>query len=138
MIGFYTIRRLRESRKISDRLRNRSVPLQEYGPTGRAIRHLNRTDIDRLYRLDSPKATTKPLDFVANQIIHSYVFTFGFNENGHMADLFFSSDKRKSASLFELAVLEIASIFDEVGNNYPSEMKMDFDPVKGKERIHVG
>ncbi len=51
MLGFYGVRKLRDSRKVSDRLRYRSVPLDEFISTGRTIDHWNRIDIDEIYDL---------------------------------------------------------------------------------------
>ena len=124
MLGFYGVRKLRDSRRISDRLRYRSVPLDEFTPTGRTIDYLNRIDIDEIYDLDSPNATTKPLEFVCNQIIYSYIFTPGFNEEGFLEDLFFASDRQKDSKVFRISIDEIVSIFEEVGNNYPSNFSM--------------
>ena len=124
MLGFYGVRKLRDSRRISDRLRYRSVPLGEFTPTGRTIDYLNRIDIDEIYDLDSPNATTKPLEFVCNQIIYSHIFTPGFNEEGFLEDLFFASDRQKDSKVFRISIDEIDSIFEEVGNNYPSNFSM--------------
>lgn len=124
MLGFYGVRKLRDSRKISDRLRHRSVPLDEFVATGKSIDLLNRIDIDDLYRMDTPQATEKSLEFVCNQIIHSYVFTPGFNEEGFLEDLFFASDRQKDLGVFRIKIDEIVSVFEEVGNNDPSYMRM--------------
>jgi len=137
MIGFYAVRKLREARKISDRFRSRAVPLTEYPPSGKSIRRSNRTEIDEIYSLNSPRPTKNTLDFVANQIIHSYVFTPGFNEAGFLEDLFFTSDDKKNVAVFSVKILEVASIFEEVGNNYPPNMTTVFDPTKNREIIRV-
>ena len=124
MLGFYGIRKLRDSRKVSDRLRYRSVPLEEFGSTGKAVDLRSRTEIDEVYEMGAPRTTTKPLDFVCNQIIHSYVFTPGFDEEGFLADLYFASDRQKDLGVFRIDIDEIVSVFEEVGNNYPSSFSM--------------
>jgi hypothetical protein len=137
MVGFYAVRKLREARKIADRLRNRQVPLTEFPPSGRPIRRANRIEIDEIYDLNSQKLVKKPLDFVANQIIHSFIFTPGFNETGLLEQLFFASDDQKDFRVFSVAIEEIANLFEEVGNNYPSKMTTVFDASKNREIIRV-
>lgn len=125
MLGFYGVRKLRDSRKISDSLRHRLVPLDEFSSTGLTVDILNRTDIDDIYRMDTPQPTEKPLEFVCNQIIHSYVFTPGFDEEGFLDYLLFASDRQKNSSVFSIMIEEIVSIFEEVGANYPSHFRLE-------------
>lgn len=136
MLGFYGVRKLRDSRKIADRLRHRSVPLDEFPPTGETIDHLNRIDLDEIYEMDTPHATKKPLEFVCNQIIHSYIFTPGFNEEGLLEDLFFASDRQKDSGMFCIKIEEIISIFEEVGSNDPGYFFSGVQP-DGKRIMRV-
>ncbi len=81
---------------------------------------MNRIDLDEIYEMDAPRATKKPLEFVCNQIVHSYIFTPGFNEEGSLKVLFFASDHQKDSGMFGINIDEIVSIFEEIGNNDPS------------------
>jgi hypothetical protein len=54
MLGFYGVRKLQDSRNVSDRLQSQSVPLDEFVPTGKPIRILNRTELDEIYKMDMP------------------------------------------------------------------------------------
>lgn len=137
MLGFYGVRKLRDARKIADRLRHRSVPLSEFPPTGKMIDNLNRIDLDEIYEMDSPHATKKPLEFVCNQIIHSYIFTPGFNEEGFLEVLFFASDRQKDSGMFGIKIDEIASIFEEIGNNDPSYVHVSRRRSGKREIIRV-
>ena len=122
MLGFYGVRKLRDARKIVDRLRHRPVPLDEFPPTGRIIDTYNRIDLAEIYDMVTSNATEKPLEFVCNQIIHSYIFTPAFNVEGFLEDLFFASDRQKDFGMFRVKIDEIISIFEEVGNSYPSHI----------------
>lgn len=135
MLGFYGVRKLRDSRKISDHLRSRSVPLSEFMPTGETIGWLSRTELDEIYEMGTPYATKKSLEFVCNQIIHSYVFTPGFNGEGFLEVLFFTSDHQKNLRLFSIKIDEVISIFEEVGNNYPSYFAIHREQPGGREVI---
>jgi hypothetical protein len=135
MLGFYGVRKLLESRKISDRLRHRSVPLDEFIPTGKTITPLNRIAIDEIYKIDASCAMKKSLKFVCHQIIHSYVFTLGFNEEGYLEDLFFASDHQKDQGMFCIKIDEIVSIFEEVGSNDPVYFSMTRGQQGGRTTV---
>lgn len=137
MLGFYGVRKLRDARRIADRLRHRSVPLDEFPATGKPIDVLNRIDLDDIYQMGSPHTTKKPLEFVCNQIIHSYVFTPGFNEEGFLKVLFFASDRQKDSRMFRIEIAEIVSIFEEIGNNDPSYVHISRRRSGKREIIRV-
>lgn len=137
MLGFYAVRKLQEARKISGRLWNRPVPLIQFRSSGKAVRHLNWDRIDVLYKLDTPDCVQRPLSFVTNQVIHSYVFVPGFDESNRLVNLFFASDREKDRLLSAVTVSEIAQIFEEVGNNDPVSSRMSWDPATGRENIEV-
>jgi hypothetical protein len=137
MLGFYGVRKLRDSHKISDHLRHRFVPLAEFDPTGKAIDLWSRTEIDEIYEMGTPRETKKPLEFVCNQIIHSYIFTPGFNERRFLEDLFFASDKQKDRGMFCIKIDQIVSIFEDVGNNDPSYFFMTRGQSGGREVIDI-
>jgi hypothetical protein len=137
VLGFYGIRKLQESRKISDRFRHRPVLLNEFYPTGKMIKYYRRDELDEIYKMGSPRMTKKPLNFVCNQIIHSYVFTPGLNEDAYLEDLYFASERQKNKSMFGIKIDEIASIFEEVGNNYPTYFYWHYDRTQNREVIRV-
>lgn len=125
MLGAYAVRKLREARKLSDRFRNRQVKLHVCHSNGSEVDHFNRIDIDELYDLASPVEHVSTLDFVMNQIIHSSVFTPGFNRQQRLSALYFASREKKDRCCYVLKIDELATIFREVGDDYPHLMLTD-------------
>jgi hypothetical protein len=87
--------------------------------------------------MEKPRTISRQLRFVANQIIHSYIFTPGFNEQQLLSELYLASDERKERELYAIAVADFALIFEEVGVNYPSHSESEWDPVTRREQIRV-
>lgn len=137
MLGFYSVRKLKEARKISDRLHKLMIPLNEFKPTGKHIRYNNRIFLEEIYKMNEPKATKKPLEYICNQIVHSFIFTPGFNEEGFLEDIFFASDDKKDQVMYSIKIEDIASIFEHVGNNYPARYTFTYDSRRNHEIIRV-
>jgi len=92
MIGFYSISKLIESHKISDELLDRPVPLRCYPWTGRDVTYMNWDKIDRNYDLESPVALQQSATWIANQLIHSFVFMANCSQGGGLESILFNSD----------------------------------------------
>ena len=66
--------------------------------------------------------------FVANQLIHSYVFIIDEKEEGGFSGIFFCSDKKRNKELFHVSSKELKRVFELVGSDYPSDAKIKFNP----------
>jgi hypothetical protein len=136
MIGFYIIRKLTEAKKVSNKLIDRNIPLISYISTGKNVTRLNFHEIDKLYKLDCPKKCSKDTLFIANQIIHSYVCEFVFDDKNGLDGVMFSSDKLKNKQLFHIDIKQIIKIFTDFGTNYPSSNDMKYNPAKGDYDVY--
>ena len=56
---------------------------------------MSRHDVWELYDFEQPTRVKRPLPFVCNQVIHSYVFQIWSERGGHRSSLFFSSDRER-------------------------------------------
>lgn len=118
MIGFYSVRKLHEAQKISNRTFEYPVQLSSYRARGKAVGHLNWHRIDELYELSNSAQIEKPLSFIVNQLIHSFVFLPIFGEDGGVEKIAFNSDRTKGKTLYALPLIGIAEIFAMVAGRY--------------------
>lgn len=138
MIGFYSIRKLIEAHKISDELRDRPVPLRGYPWSGRDVTYINWDMIDRNYDLESPVSLQQSLAWIANKLVHSFVFMAMCNEGGGLVSILFNSDHTRKKYLFEISIDQLIVLFEEVGTNDPASISAVFNDKSGDYDVVVG
>ncbi|MDJ0658925.1 MAG: hypothetical protein QNJ42_05480 [Crocosphaera sp.] len=126
MIGFYSIRKLIEAKKLSNQVINKNWICISY-PNLKNVHRFNWDDFDTLYNLESPKHENRKLLFICHQIIHSYVFIIDEKDSG-FSGIFFVSDRLRNKILFHISSKELKRIFDVVGNDDPSSGTRTFNP----------
>lgn len=124
--AFFTIRKLGESRKLSDALVVRPIPVQRFRPTGKNVTLISRHDIWELYDLEHPAKATRTLSFLCNQLIHSYVFSLFVDTRRSTSSFYFSSDREKRVALYRMTRGTFCNVLRMVGNNYPSSMRLKY------------
>ncbi|MBD2202389.1 hypothetical protein H6G33_36155 [Calothrix sp. FACHB-1219] len=135
MLGFYSIRKLIEAKKLSDSVVNKCIDVNAYTWKGQPVTKMNWGDIDKLYDLDAAQPTTNKLVFFCNQFIHSYIFVTSFDENNCLNGLFISSDKKRHETLYFIEMRHIIDLFEQVGNDSPSSASFIFDEKLGDYRV---
>jgi hypothetical protein len=138
MIGFYSIRKLIEAHKISDELRDRPVPLRGYPWSGRDVTYMNWDMIDRNYDLESPVSLQQSLAWIANKLVHSFVFMAMCNEGGGLVSILFNSDHTRKKYLYEIRIDQLIVLFEEVGTNDPASISAVFNDKTGDYDVVVG
>jgi hypothetical protein len=138
MIGFYSIRKLIESHKISDELRDRQVPLIAYPWTGRDVTFMNWDKIDQNYDLEGALMLHQPVVWLANKLVHSFVFMASCNENGGLKSILFNSDQTRRKYLYEIGIEQLIAIFEDVAANDPALMNLVFNKKTGDYDITIG
>jgi len=120
-IGFYSIRKLIESNKISDSLSERNYEVKEFPYQGNPesiITHFKETD----YNLNKAKKFNITVSQLCNQFIHSHHF-LPFLPNGkNLIGFFFCSDYKRKSCIYLITLFDIVDIYRSIGNNYPSSM----------------
>jgi hypothetical protein len=135
-IGFYAIRKLMDTVKIKDSTRDLKIKLQ-WSPNIKRVDLLNNHRIDELYDLEQRGQEMRPLKFVCDQIVHSYIFMPAENEKGGLVGFYFTSDRDKQKKLFYIGVQGVIDIFNLVGNDYPTESHSVRDPETGQFQTKV-
>lgn len=130
MLGFYSIRKLTEAKKLTDFVVSTNVPVLAYPPKGEPITLLNWHHIDSLYHLDSPKRESIGLVELCNQFIHSYVFAPQFDETGFLSAIYVASDRLREKKLLQVSLEHLEWLFDLVGNDEAAGGAMVYNAEK--------
>ena len=136
MLGFFSIRRLLESYKLSDTTRDMDVQVTQYPfKQGSHLTLLNWSKLDRHY--DFAKATDYRLSLrdLSNQVIHSYVFSLASNRRHRLAGMFVSSEFRRRRSVAYFPAWRIVRLFRLVAADWPNAMDMRWDEQFGDLRV---
>jgi hypothetical protein len=132
MLGFYSIRKLMESAKLTDHVSKMEVPLHSYPSTGRNVHLMNKHRLDELYDFARPTHQTVLLPFLCNQLVHSYIFALLFSEDGPLAGILVASDRQRKKELLEVSIEVLIDIFERVGKDEANVAKVfRFDEKKG-------
>jgi hypothetical protein len=113
IVGFFYVRKLIESRKLSRDFADRQVKATAYSTKGKHVRLLNRRhDLDELFDLDAPKETAIKIEDLANQLIHSYIFYLSMEKEGQFTGVFVASDRIRNKELLQISSLDVIKIFE--------------------------
>jgi len=136
MLGFYSIRKLMEAKKLSRSVAGQSLRLLRFRlRPGKRITYLNWHKIDELYDLTAPHEESCKLTFVCNQFVHSYVFILGFSDSGGFDSVLFASDRTRHDGLLLITADQITGIFEAIGRDYPSSGRAVWDEQLGDYRV---
>lgn len=131
MLGFYSIRKLVESQKLSNAVINQKITTNAYAWKGKPVTRLNWIKIDELYDLENPVIITKDLLFFCHQFVHSYVFWEYFEQDTRFIEgVFVSSDRERNRYLYSLSISRIITLFEQIGNDYPESFSLVYNPQK--------
>lgn len=115
-LGAFIVRRLNESRRVSDTLAARRFPVERYSLVGDVPDVYNRHEFYELYDLESGTTDTLPLSHLCNQIIHSYVWHFAVTEDSGMLDgVYVCSDHKRRKTLYKIPIDSLIGLFSGVG-----------------------
>ena len=115
MLGYYSIRKLVESQKLSSSVVNQQFSASAFPWKGKTVTKLNWKKIDELYDLESPKNITKDLLFFCHQFIHSYIFWEYFQEDSRLLEgVFVSSDRERHHYLYSIPISHVIDLFEQI------------------------
>ena len=111
MLSCYIVRKLAESRKIPDGTFHIPLELRVFLATGENVDILNRHRVNDLYDIENGYDIIKPLSYVVNQLIHSFVFIPIFESRSKLYGFAFNSDKSKSKELYMVKLESLVQVF---------------------------
>jgi hypothetical protein len=112
MLGFFSVRKLIESRKLTEDFASRQVQVDVYAPTGKHIHFLNVHKLEEAFDLQKNEARVVTVRHLCNQIVHSYIFNFVFGEESFLEYILVTSDTSRKRELLQLSLKAIIEIFD--------------------------
>ncbi|SPE36810.1 hypothetical protein SBA3_250025 [Candidatus Sulfopaludibacter sp. SbA3] len=75
MIGFFYVRKLIDSRKLSRDFADRQIKLKAYPSIGKHVHLMNvHHHLDEFFDMGTHRHKTLKIEQIANQVIHSYIF----------------------------------------------------------------
>ncbi|MBY5967247.1 hypothetical protein [Halomonas denitrificans] len=128
-IGFYSVRKLLETVKVSDSTKKEKFELI-WHPNKKPVDWLNHHVVEDHYDLEKSSQESKGIGFVCNLFIHSYVFTL-VGEN-KIEGVFVASDKTKNQKVYYVPIEVISSVFRLVGRDYPSRVEFTRNAETGE------
>jgi hypothetical protein len=135
-LRFYSIRKLFDTLKVTDAIKAAEVRISSHANVKPATWR-NRDDIASCYDLGAAVQEARPIRFICNKFIHSFVFVPRVGERGGLDGLYFTSDQEKDRKLFLIDIDSVIEIFERVGENYPVAMEWRRDPKTGADTIKL-
>lgn len=137
MLGFFSIRRLVESHKVSDEIVDDPVRVSRAPSTGYGASRINAHKIEQLFDFAKVSAADEKLNVVCNQVIHSFAFTFLMDEDDRGESFIVASDWRKDDHGMIIGLATAEALFRRVGENHPASIQMRRG-ADGQFRVSVG
>jgi hypothetical protein len=139
MVGFFYVRKLIESRKLSRDLADRQFKVTSYPAKGRHIHYLNyHRDLDELFDMGAPKQVSMTIEDLANQLIHSYIFCLLTEAAGGLRGVLVASDRIRNCELLEISTKDIIKIFEIAAKGEDDEViSMTYVEKKGDYVVRI-
>jgi len=132
--GFFIVRKLCESFKISNYLKSKNYNVGKITLNlPFELNLLNNYKVLDYIDLEAIKETRMNIKKICNQFIHSYYFFILSEEYNRNKSILISSDYFKTKSCLIININIIIGIFKEFGENYPKSLKYKLDH-NGRQR----
>lgn len=124
MLSCYIARKLVEENKIPREKFEQNVELSCFRSNGRLVDILNSHKLDELYDIPAGAETTKPFSYVANQIIHSFIFFPLLKPKGGVECIVFNSDKSRGKELYMIQIPALIKILRSIAKSDITKIHM--------------
>ena len=130
------VRKLIESKKISDTLRLKKTSVIRFPIKDTKINWRLKDYWDRLYNLSKGQKTELIISELCNQFIHSYIFSPYIPIEGSLIGFYFCSDWSKNKQLYYISLSKVVGIFKSIGKNYPFKISATFNEKTGEYDVY--
>lgn len=134
-VSAFAIRKLLESKKISDEVESLSLVATIFKSTGRVVDFMSRHKIDKLYDLEHPVTADISVREFCDQLIHSFVFETELSDDGGLSGIYFSSDNLKRTELIYVRLIEIIDVIERVAEDDVVSAMWLRDPKSGESKV---
>ncbi|MBN4073553.1 hypothetical protein JYT23_01810 [Mariprofundus ferrooxydans] len=118
-LGFYVIRKLIESNKVSESIKNKTYQLHEFPTKGRPESLFDRDAYDE-FDFDNAKKTNVSIATLCNQFIHSFHFVPFIPDGKALIGFYICSDYKRKTGIYLITIFDVLDVYRQVGKNYPS------------------
>ena len=132
-LGFYIIRKLIESNKLTDACDNLEIKVKTFPSKGKFVTHTNWHKSDEHFDLTKPNDETISLHKLTNQFIHSFIFHQVLDQKYGLTGFLVASDYQKSKSLIQVDVNEVIRACKRVSKDDIASLHIRRDPKTHKE-----
>lgn len=126
ILNFFIVRKLNETQKISDSLRQKKYKIKAYPKNSAKLTELNFFDINELYNIEKLEFKSKNITFICNQLIHSLTI-FALRVNKKWDSVLMCSDFEKNQFIYEIDIKTIIEILTDFGTNYPAKILYSYN-----------
>jgi hypothetical protein len=131
--GFYAIRKLLDTYKVTDKAKAKSFVLKWFPlKANKPGDYLNWHRISEHYDLKSSASETRDIRFICDQFIHSFIFIQVFTKARKISGFFISSDRARYKKLYFIELRQVLSAFRIIGRDDPRKMHFVRDPQNGQ------
>ncbi len=131
MLGFFMVRRLIESHKVSSTTRDFTMKVFSCPTRGKHVTRMNHHRLDEIYDLENERHQTKKPLYLSNQFIHAYTSFVARDETRNWSDVYAVSDFDRNDCIWRIPVAEIRRLFTQAANDYPYSFQMVYNVGKG-------
>ena len=117
-IAFFSIRKLTEAgAKIERRVSEMEISIERCNAL-RPMGSYERFEFYEYFDLENPYSVQKNVSYLANQMMHSLLFSFGCMREDNKLGIFFVSDKDRLKFCNYIDLKAVSKIFDEVAASH--------------------
>ncbi len=118
-IGFFSIRKLIESNKISESIATKTYQIYEF-PKNKNIESIISINPKNDFEFGKKTQVDITIAALCNQFIHSYHFVPFIPEGKALIGFIFCSDYKRKTGIYMMTIFDVVDIYRQTGNNYPS------------------
>ena len=126
-LGLFALRKLIESNKVSDAVKNKTVELAMYPANDKPITLLNQHRFPELYDLYAGQHESIDYWTICNQFIHSSIFAPFVPTGSSLVGFFIASDYTKKKKLYYIQLKILVEMLESVGQDYPQHVELTFN-----------
>lgn len=135
MYGFFAVRKLEESHKLTAETKLRTYAWTRYpAVAGKKMPRHRRQEIDEHFDLTRPEKVLLTARELANQVIHSYVFVHIVDRKEQLRGIFVTSDLGRNRGVLYVPAWRIIRLFRRVAADDPTNWQMTLDRETGEYR----
>ncbi|MBZ2164161.1 hypothetical protein [Alteromonas stellipolaris] len=137
LIGFYSIRKLFDTPKVSDEIKQKKYRVHWHSHVGEKLDFLKNHRLDELFDFSKTNTEQRYLRDICNWFIHSYIFELEYDSEGKISGILFTPDKDKNRKIYSLPIEQVTQFFEDVGSNYPEQVTWRRGEEDGDETFEV-